>query len=1058
MAQEIYHRSEWGNPTETWGNTYLNADLTNELYKRASEYENSWVTDQLLNGVGIKPSIILTPTAYDDGKLLSVKPAKTFGSELVTNGDFSDGANDWFILGSGASLPSGDVNNGVLSIGGAEGFTQNVVQLIGDFNQNEKIKVIVKAKIGQSGPNLKLRLSTDIYGANLINIVSGVPITSDYQTFEYEYKNTTVNNYKFFSFREGNGSGSILIDSITIKKVTDADFDFTRGSSATRVNEQGLVSDVQILSGELVQNGDFEEIGSEEISNGDFEQIGSELVVNGDFATDSDWTLGNGWSISGGKAILVDGLDPSYQIYQSISGLNTKNLKVTFDVTDFSGDAELRYPFRENITGNGSYTFYGVGTLDRVQFQVKSGFTASFSIDNVSVKEVGQDWTFQNGWNMGNGVAVYSGTSSAYRKLYQENILTIGKIYKLTFDIVSINSGSIKNFSQSSPTSYSTIGTKTEYFTATYDDLFLEPTTDANLSIDNVSVKEVGQNWEFGTGWSIEDGKAYRGVEASGSNLQQNSILTIGKKYKVTLDVLENTGTNKVFIGSGTAFTLSGTGTQTFTGNCSSNTTLYIQASNHNSAVKVDNISLIEVTDDTDLPRINYTNFDYKDVLGDELVTNGDYSDGTNNWTPNTNATLSVENGRLKVAISGDGSGYPYQNITTEVGKLYKVTADAFIGTSSRLALYNNADGQFNNLYADGSFDFTFVATSTSTQLRLYVYDDGAYGFWDNISVKELTEDVVVPYSGEGSLLFENQSTNLFTYSEDFSQSFWNKASSSVTLTSQIAPNGTSNSVYNLVGTAANLYANGVTGVQHTLSFYIKSNNQGKDKFKLRLGNNTSVEYTATNEWVRYEYTETPTTSVFGITTTSAPNNEFDLLVWGGQSEQGSYATSYIPTNGSTVTRLADVCNNAGSSDLINSTEGVLYAEIAALVNDSSVREISLSDGTANNRIELRYGAASNRLQLVARSSGSVQASISNSDYNILLSNKVAIKYKANDFALWINGVEVGTDTSGNAPIGLLELAFDDGSGIGDFYGNVKCVAVFKEALSDTELQKLTTI
>ena len=64
MAQEIYHRSEWGNPNEQWGNVYLNADLTNELYKRASEYENSWVTDQLLNRIGTKPSIILTPTAY----------------------------------------------------------------------------------------------------------------------------------------------------------------------------------------------------------------------------------------------------------------------------------------------------------------------------------------------------------------------------------------------------------------------------------------------------------------------------------------------------------------------------------------------------------------------------------------------------------------------------------------------------------------------------------------------------------------------------------------------------------------------------------------------------------------------------------------------------------------------------------------------------------------------------------------------------------------------------------------------------------------------------------
>ena len=126
-------------------------------------------------------------------------------------------------------------------------------------------------------------------------------------------------------------------------------------------------------------------------------------------------------------------------------------------------------------------------------------------------------------------------------------------------------------------------------------------------------------------------------------------------------------------------------------------------------------------------------------TFGSELVTNGDFSDGVNDWTANANATLSVDSGRLKVTISG-GSGYPYQSITTEVGKLYKVTADGFIGTSSRLALYNSADAQFRNLYADGRFDFTFTATSTSTQLRLYVYDDGAYGLWDNVSVKEVTE------------------------------------------------------------------------------------------------------------------------------------------------------------------------------------------------------------------------------------------------------------------------------------------------------------------------------
>ena len=54
--------------------------------------------------------------------------------------------------------------------------------------------------------------------------------------------------------------------------------------------------------------------------------------------------------------------------------------------------------------------------------------------------------------------------------------------------------------------------------------------------------------------------------------------------------------------------------------------------------------------------------------------------------------------------------------------------------------------------------------------------------------------------------------------------------------------------------------------------------------------------------------------------------------------------STYIPTNGSIATRLADVANNSGNSTLINSTEGVLYAEIAALADDLTFRYISISD------------------------------------------------------------------------------------------------------------------
>ena len=180
--------------------------------------------------------------------------------------------------------------------------------------------------------------------------------------------------------------------------------------------------------------------------------------------------------------------------------------------------------------------------------------------------------------------------------------------------------------------------------------------------------------------------------------------------------------------------------------------------------------------------------------------------------------------------------------------------------------------------------------------------------------------------------------------------------------------------------------------------------------------------------------------------------------LFGTQLEQASYDTSYIPTNGSTVTRLADVCNNAGSSDLINSTEGVLYAEIAALADDGINKRISISNGTTSNVVTIELYPVPNLIVVRLLSNSVQQAFLVAGNINKKNYNKIAIKYKENDCALWVNGTEVSVDTSAASPVGLSELAFDDGGGGDKFYGNVKCVAVFKEALSDTELAKLTQV
>ena len=143
---------------------------------------------------------------------------------------------------------------------------------------------------------------------------------------------------------------------------------------------------------------------------------------------------------------------------------------------------------------------------------------------------------------------------------------------------------------------------------------------------------------------------------------------------------------------------------------------------------------------------------------------------------------------------------------------------------------------------------------------------------------------------------------------------------------------------------------------------------------------------------------------------------------------------------------------------MFNDSEGVLYAEISALADDLSQRQISIDDGTGNNRIVLRYNNVSNNINAYLFN-GTVQGGEFNYVVNDITEfNKIAFKYKQNNFSLFVNGIEVATDTSGStfSANTLKDLSFDF-NGNFDFYGKTKELAVFKEALTDAELESLTS-
>ena len=151
---------------------------------------------------------------------------------------------------------------------------------------------------------------------------------------------------------------------------------------------------------------------------------------------------------------------------------------------------------------------------------------------------------------------------------------------------------------------------------------------------------------------------------------------------------------------------------------------------------------------------------------------------------------------------------------------------------------------------------------------------------------------------------------------------------------------------------------------------------------------------------------------------------------------------------------MADVCNNGGNEQVINSTEGVLYFEGSSLFDtpdsDGIIRIENSSDAT-NEYLDFRYDTTQNRVQIVVRVNGSNQTTSGVVISDTTVNNKFALKYKVNDIALWVNGVEEITVSSASVPTGLDNLSFNN------IYTKIKDIRVYNTSLSDSELTELTS-
>ena len=339
--------------------------------------------------------------------------------------------------------------------------------------------------------------------------------------------------------------------------------------------------------------------------------------------------------------------------------------------------------------------------------------------------------------------------------------------------------------------------------------------------------------------------------------------------------------------------------------------------------------------------------------------------------------------------------------------------------------------------------------------------------------------------NGEPSILLEPQFTNHYLKSEAF-----DNFSGTINLNNATSPTGATNAA-KLTKTSASdqflvLSWSGTTistSTAYTMSLFVKHNG---DDIDVRYEYNNSADWGVTwtalflvrasgttastvanctskvedfgNGWFRISCTFTTAGSV---SATSPANlvritggDTETILVFGAQMEKYLAPTSYIPSLGTAVTRSQDVCGNAGSSDLINSTEGTLYAEIDVQAKSGGTF-LSLSAGNSSNRVIFGFISSSGKFFITG------SGSTSSSTFSITTGqfNKIALTYKANERKVFVNGSSAFSSTSSfSLPTGLSELSFDsNGTGSQDFEGSVKTVAVFKEALTDAELTTLTS-